>query len=147
MRLSRFEVRWAETVGRTLIPRGSVGGTSDAVAVGTALAAEVRDSTWYIALLIRFGLWVVWLCPPFVLGGLRTFASLSEADGCTALERLLGSRVYPVRMAINFLKIALCGQLLGELAFLQRLDAYALAQPSKPLAAEVPEVEPARSAS
>lgn len=145
VKLTGFEVRWAESIGRALIPRGAAGGTCDAVQVGPALDREVRASTWYIAVLLRFGLWVSWLCPPFVLGAWRSFGGLSEADRALALERLLGSKVYAVRMAINFLKISLCGLILGEPAFLQRLDAYGLGAPQR--VAPAVEVEPARRSS
>lgn len=126
MKLRRFEVRWAETIGRALVPRGVLGGVVDDVALGEQYRLECLAPPWYGALLMRAGLWLTWFAPLWSSLRFRTFGGLDEAGREALLERLLESKSYNVRMAIMFLKITVCTLLLGDERALKQLNAYGL---------------------
>jgi hypothetical protein len=128
MKLTRFEGRWAEAVGRTLLPKGICQGALDHVDAAAYFDQELSSSAWYVALLLRLALWLTWWSPPFVLGRWHTFGGLSEAERAETLERLLTARLYELRMAVNMLKITFCGVMLGERQYLEQLNAYGLAE-------------------
>jgi hypothetical protein len=127
--LFRFEERWARAIGRALVPRGALGGALDDIDLGARYAHECAISPWYAALAFRASLWLTWLAPLWMLGRVRTFGGLDEATRVVVLERLLKHRVYFVRMAGLFLKLAICSLLLGDEATLARLGAYKLPPP------------------
>src|SRR5262245_3032986 len=108
MKLRRFEVRWAETVGRAMVPRGVLGGVTDDVGLGERFRLECLQPPWFAALLLRFSLWLTWFAPFWMRGRLRTFRGLDEAAREALLEKLLAHRSYNVRMAVMFLKLAVC---------------------------------------
>jgi hypothetical protein len=124
MKLLRFEVRWADVIGRAMLPAGLLGGVTDDVALGEEFRRECLEPPWYAALLLRASLWLTWLAPPLALGRLRTFGGLDPAGREALLEKLLGSRVYLVRATATFLKLCACMFLLGGDRVLRRIGAY-----------------------
>lgn len=126
MTLFAFERRWAAAIGRALVPAGALGGALDGIDLGARYAEECAISPWYAALAFRASLWLTWLGPVWLLGRARLFGGADEATRVVVLERLLGHRVYFVRMAALFLKLAMCTLLLGDTATLAQLGAYRL---------------------
>ena len=134
MTLTGMERRWAEIIGRTMLPKGILGGVVDEVSPGDRYAEETRTTASApVAFLYRVALLMVWFCPPFMLTRACTFGSLSEAERVQALEALLSSRIYEVRMIATVLKITVCGTVLSERAVLVKLNAYGLAEAPLPL--------------
>ena len=127
MKLRRFEVRWAEIIGRALVPRGVLGGVVDDVALGEEFRRECAEPPWYAGLLLRFSLWLTWLAPFWTSFRFRTFGGLDEDAREKLLEKLLEAKSYNVRMAIMFLKITVCTLVLGDERALKKLNAYGLA--------------------
>ena len=126
MTLFPFEARWAAAIGHALVPRGALGGALDSIDLGARYAEECRISPWYAALAFRASLWLTWLAPVWMLARPRTFGGVDEATRVVVLERLLKHRVYFVRMAALFLKLAICTLLLGDVPTLTQLGAYRL---------------------
>lgn len=124
MRLRRFEVRWAATIARALLPAGLLGGVVDDIDVGEAFRRECLQPPWYAALLLRASLWLTWFAPLVLKRGLRTFGGLDGAAQDQVLERLLGSNVYVVRATAMFLKLTACMVLLGDERVMRRIRAY-----------------------
>ena len=129
MTLFPFEERWAAAIGGALVPRGALGGALDAIDLGARYAHECAISPWYAALAFRASLWLTWLAPLWMLGRVHTFGGVDEAARVAILERLLKHRVYFVRMAALFLKLAICTLLLGDVPTLTQLGAYKLQPP------------------
>ena len=127
MTLADFERRWAETIGRALLPAGTLDGATDAIDIGARYAEECAISPWYAALAFRASLWLTWLTPLWMLGRPRTFGGVDGETQVALLERLLKHRVYIVRMAALFFKLAVCTLLLGDEPTLAQLGAYKLA--------------------
>jgi hypothetical protein len=125
-----FEIHWAETIGRTLVPRGALDGATDGIDFGARYAEECRISPWYAALAFRASLWLTWLAPVWMLARPRTFGGLDGDARVVVLERLLKHRVYFVRMAVFVMKLAACSLLLGDEATLAGLGAYQLVPPA-----------------
>jgi hypothetical protein len=136
--LSRREVRWAESVGRTIAPRGLLGGVVDDVDLGALFREECRVSPWYVALLMRFSLWLTWLAPIWRRGRLRTFGALAVDEREALLEALLQSGRYSLRLAAMFLKLSVCTLLLGDARALGRIGAYRLREADRPLTLKSP---------
>ena len=126
MKLLPFEERWAGTIGHALVPRGALGGALDAIDIGARYAHECAISPWYAALAFRASLWLTWLAPLWMLGRVHAFGGVDGETRVVVLERLLKHRVYFVRMAALFLKLAICGLLLGDETTLAQLGAYKL---------------------
>ena len=126
MTLFPFEERWAGLIGHALVPKGALGGSLDAIDIGKRYADECAISPWYAALAFRASLWLTWLAPLWMLGRLRTFTGVDGATRVAILERLLKHRVYFVRMAALFLKLAICTLMLGDVSTLRRIGAYKL---------------------
>ena len=126
MTLFPFEERWAGAIGHALVPPGALGGRLDGIDIGARYAHECAISPWYAALAFRASLWLTWLAPLWMLGRPRTFGGVDGETRVAVLERLLKHRVYFVRMAALFLKLALCGLLLGDEPTLAQLGAYKL---------------------
>ena len=128
MALRGFEKRWAETIGRTIAPRGVLGGVTDEVDLGGLFSEEHRDSPWQAAFLLRLSLWITWLAPPFVMGRFHTFGGLAEADRERLLDKLLDSPRYYVRLAALFLKLETTTLLLGNQRTFEQLGAYGMGE-------------------
>jgi hypothetical protein len=126
MKLLPFEERWAGTIGHALVPKGALGGALDAIDIGARYAHECAISPWYAALAFRASLWLTWLAPLWMLGRVHAFGGVDGETRVVVLERLLKHRVYFVRMAALFLKLAICGLLLGDEPTLAQLGAYKL---------------------
>ncbi|HET6284358.1 MAG TPA: hypothetical protein VFH73_25600 [Polyangia bacterium] len=124
MKLRAFEVRWADAIGRALLPRGILGGVVDTIDLGDEFRRECLEPPWYGALLLRASLWLTWFAPPLLMRRLRTFGGLNSADRELLLEKLLDSRVYLVRATAMFLKLSACVLLLGDERVLRRVGAY-----------------------
>jgi hypothetical protein len=121
-----FEARWAATIGQALVPKGALGGALDKIDLGARYAEECAVSPWYAALAFRASLWLTWLAPLWMLGRLRTFGGVDGETRVAVLERLLKHRIYFVRMAGLFFKLAICTLLLGDEPTLAGLGAYKL---------------------
>ncbi|HEX6838786.1 MAG TPA: hypothetical protein VF334_19545 [Polyangia bacterium] len=126
MTLFPFERRWAAAIGRALVPAGALGGSLDQIDIGARYAEECAISPWYVALIFRASLWLTWLAPLWLLGRAHTFAGVDDETRVVVLERLLKHPRYTVRMAGLFLKLTLCGLLLGDEPTLARIGAYKL---------------------
>jgi hypothetical protein len=124
--LFAFERRWAATIGHALVPPGALAGALDNVDVGARYAEECAISPWYAALAFRASLWLTWLAPVWMLGRMRSFGGVDADTRVVVLERLLKHRRYELRMAALFLKLAICGMLLGDAPTLAQLGAYKL---------------------
>lgn len=131
MTLSRFETRVAEVVARALIPRGTLGGATDAADVAELFREECRTSPWYAAMLLRISLWLAWFAPLWILRRFSTMGGLAQADRERVIEALLKSRFYQVRLALMYLKVTTCALLLGDERVLARIGAYRLREPTR----------------
>ena len=116
-------------IARTFVPLGSLAGTTDVLDAGPLLAEDDSHSPWHASLLLRAAIWLVWLAPLWTLRALRFFGGLGEDDRALLLEELLHHRAYPVRQAVNYLKLVSCSVTLGSLQVLKHLEAYRLAGP------------------
>ena len=130
MTLAPFERRWAATIARALVPEGALSGALDQIDVGARYAEECAVSPWYAALAFRASLWLTWLAPLWMLGRLRPFTGVDGETRVVILERLLKHQRYVLRMAALFLKLAICGMLLGDVPTLAQLGAYRLRKPA-----------------
>lgn len=119
--MTGFERRWASTIASALVPRDALDGALRDIDVGARYEEETRASPWTAALVLRAALWIVWLSPfP------RTFGGLDEQQRVARLERLMKSKLYPLRMLMMVLKLTICQSLLGDEATLGQLGAYDL---------------------
>ncbi len=132
MELRPFEQRWAQIIGRALLPVGLCEGVVDDVDFGERWQDETRRSRWDSALLLHVSLWLAWLAPLWMLRGLHTFGGLDEKRRVEVLESLLKSRRYLIRMAALFLKLTATSLLLGDERALKQLGAYEYAR-EKPI--------------
>lgn len=137
MRLLGFEVRWAQQVGRVLVPRGSLGGVVDDLDLGLALQREVVDAPWYAVLLLHASLWMLWFSPLLFRFQPRTLGSLPPAEQEALLETLFKHKSYEVRMIATYMKITVCTWALGDMRVIDRLGAYT---PPARLPARIPEL-------
>lgn len=126
MRLTGFEKRWADAVGRCLFPKGVLGGTADELSLGQELDAFRSLSPWWTAIVIRLALWIVWFSPPFYGPRFGTFGGLSEDEREQCLERVLVARSYSVRELGMLLKMGFCHAGIGSERTLRYLGAYRL---------------------
>jgi hypothetical protein len=124
MKLLGFEQRWADVIGRVLVPRGALGGVMDALDAGALFAEDCASSPAMAALSIRLALWAVWFAPLFKRG--RTFGGLSPVKREETLEAMLVSRVQLMRMLAQLVKLVMVSQLLGDLRALKSMGAYGL---------------------
>jgi hypothetical protein len=129
MKLRRFEVRWADTIGRALLPRGILHGTVDHVDLGELFRLEALEPPWYTAIVLRLSLWLTWFAPFWLYGQLATFGGVDDDTREGLLEKLLDSRHYMIRMAAMFLKLTACTLLLGDERALADVGAYDLVRP------------------
>ncbi len=131
MKLFAFERRWAATIGHALVPPDAPGVADfhlERIDIGARYADECALSPWYVALIFRASLWLTWLAPLWLLGRLHTFAGVDGETRVVVLERLLKHRRYTVRMAGLFLKLTMCGLLLGDEPTLAQIGAYKLSR-------------------
>ena len=109
--LLAFERRWLSAVFDTLIPAGTEG--------GLALGARDVPLDGFVDELERFApsrvlwglrltLWVLSLCPLFVIGRFRTFVGLDTEERLAVLAKLRESDVYLVREIPLFFKMVGC---------------------------------------
>jgi hypothetical protein len=129
MKLTAFEVEWAGVIARAIIPDGTLG--IDTAGLGPALAEEIERAPWWSHLVIRLGLWLVWLAPLRAFPP-RTFGGLDEEARARAFERLAGARSYAVREAVMLVKLNTCLVALGDEAVLARVGAYDLGERRRP---------------
>lgn len=127
MNIAAFERRWAQAIGRALVPAGALDGATDGIDIGARFAEECAGSPWYAALAFRASLWLTWLAPVWMLGRPRTFGGVDGATQVALLERLLKHPRYVMRMSVFVLKLAVCTLLLGDEPTLAQLGAYKLA--------------------
>lgn len=122
MRLFAFERRWAGAIARSLVPAGTLGGTTDGLDAGALLADDCVGAPWHSVLLLRMAIWMVWLAP---LRRGRLFGGLDEPARVAVLERLLHGP-YVVRSALLYFKLTSLSVLLGREPALARIGAYGL---------------------
>ena len=130
MRLRAFEVAWARTIGRTLLPPGLLGGAVDHVDLGREVENECAQSPWYAALVVRAALWLTWFAPLFLLRRLRTFGGLDAHRRQEVLECLLASPRNAVRATATLLKLTFCVRLLGDERVFAEIGAYEHGRPA-----------------
>ncbi len=131
MEMTTRERKWADLVGRAMVPAGLFGGTADDVDLGAEFAEECAASPWYVGLLLRASLLMTWLAPVWRHGRLATFAGVGAPEREEILEELLEHPVYQLRLAAMYLKITACSVVVGRRGVLEHLGAYGL-QPSQP---------------
>jgi hypothetical protein len=124
VRLLFFEVRWARTIGRALLPVGLLGGVVDSLDLGEALRQECLGPPWYSALVLRASLWLTWFWPLVRLRRPTTFGGLDREAREGLLEGLLAHPSYVVRAATFYLKLTVCLALLGDERVFRRIGAY-----------------------
>jgi hypothetical protein len=106
MKLSRLENTWASAALGTMFPGSSEAGLEGIAAMDVRgyLEDVMRTRPFRAVLGLRASIWLVALGPLFVLGRFATITSLSQAEREPFLDRLLGHRVYAVRMLVMLLK-------------------------------------------
>lgn len=124
MRLRQFEIRWAGTIGRVVLPLGLLRGVVDDVDLGDEVRRECAESPWYAALVLRVSLWLTWLAPLWVLRRPRTLGGLDPNLRQVVVERLLASPRYAVRAMMTLLKLTMCVRLLGDERVFAGIGAY-----------------------
>jgi len=124
-----LETRWADEISRALVMPGALDGVIDDSDFGAGYADECARSPWYVALLLRAVLWLVWL-GPLVAGPrrLRTFGELTAEEREVWLEGLLAAKPYLLRTGALLLKLTVCTVALGDLRALRQIGAYKLDQ-------------------
>jgi hypothetical protein len=128
MKLRRFEERWAQVIGRALIPEETFGGLAGQVALDRVFAQHCAESPWWTVVMVRLALWLVWFSPFLLLHQARTLGSLERPEQEALLERLLVHRAYGVREPVALLKLLFCIALIGAPSVQRRLGVYDLAQ-------------------
>jgi hypothetical protein len=105
--LSNFEVRWATAALAAFFPEASRGSLPIGVA-SLDVGGYLRDVFARVPLEPVFGLrlaiWIAGLAPLFVLGRLRTLASLDARDRERVVGALVASPIYAVRQLLIALK-------------------------------------------
>jgi hypothetical protein len=129
MALGAYEVHMAAVVTRAIIPRGVLGGVSDGDEVGARAARWIDRSTIFPHLILRAGLWVLWLWP-LLSRRPRLFSGLSPDEQARLVERVAGARSYALREMVMLVKMNACFAALGEPAALSALRAYDSAAPA-----------------
>ncbi len=101
-----FEARWRDAIVAALLPDH---------AVSPAFWDDFgRTSPIVLRLGVRAAVLALWLCPPLVLGHLRTFGGLDVAAQAVVLARVAGHRIHVVRQLIVPLKLVVAFGALGE---------------------------------
>jgi hypothetical protein len=111
MRLFDFERRWLLAVLDVLMPSGTPGGL--ALGARDVPLDRFLDELWAFAprrvlLGLRATLWVLVLCPVFVLGRFALFVSLAPQEQLAVIERLRSSDSYLVRELPLLFKMVGC---------------------------------------
>ena len=106
-----FERRWVLAILSSFAPEGSGAPGRLAPEPGEvdyfgAFHALFTEGSPLAGLGLRLGLWLVSLCPLFVLGRFSTFAGLAMGERVALLERLLESDFFPLRESTFLLKTA-----------------------------------------
>ncbi|MBK7581876.1 MAG: hypothetical protein IPI67_16915 [Myxococcales bacterium] len=109
-----FERRWLAELWATLLPSGTSGGLSIGardVDLGRFLDELLTHAPARVTLGARVCLWLLVLCPLFVIRRFVLFPSLSDDERLKVLEKLRSSDVYLVR------ELPLLFKMLGALGF------------------------------
>jgi hypothetical protein len=106
-----FERRWVLAILSSFAPEGTGGPGRLAPEPGevdyfAAFHALFTEGAPLASLGLRLGLWLVSLCPLFMLGRFSTFAGLAIDERVALLDRLLESNVFPLRESTFLLKTA-----------------------------------------
>lgn len=123
MRLWKAEQRAMLVVFDTILPSGA-GAVADPrsqprggeisgpgardVPLDRFLPVLMQRAPFQFAIGLRAALWLVLLCPLFIIGRPRTFLGLSREERTRVLDRLAASGVYALRELPNLLKMAAC---------------------------------------
>ena len=104
--LNETERVWSRAVFGTMFPGDSGLGLPPITEIGfDAFIDEVLDvSPTHVGLGLRFAVFAIAMAPPFVLGRVATFVSLSVDEREALLEKLMTSRTYLVRQLVVALK-------------------------------------------
>jgi hypothetical protein len=105
--LTRTELRWARATLETIFPANACAALPEGIAeldIEGHLQATQRRAPAEARLGIRAAIWIVAFAPLFVLGRLRTIASLSIGDRERVVRAVLASRIYFVRQLAMFFK-------------------------------------------
>jgi hypothetical protein len=111
LRLLNFERRWLLAIIATILPTG-VGerlpwGAADAP-LGSFLDDLLDSAPLKFVAGVRACVWLVVLCPPLLLGRMKTFFGLDAEDQLLVLERLKQSPIYVVREMPLMFKMIVC---------------------------------------
>jgi len=115
-RLFNFERRWLLEVIESLMPSDTGSRSSIAaseVPLGRFLDDLLESAPEKFVMGLRACLWIVVLCPPFVLRRLTTFFGLSPRERVMLMYRLRESNAYVVRELPTLLKTVGCLGLCG----------------------------------
>jgi hypothetical protein len=105
--LTQFERRWAHATLDTLFPgpdRGALPAGILDMNVDGFLDETFQRVPFEAALGLRVAFWVIALCPLFLIGKLRTIASLAPDDRLRVLMKMNGSSVYLLRGLVMMVK-------------------------------------------
>ena len=86
-----FELRWAATASRCILPQGSLGGTTDDKDLFALYEADCALAPWNANMVLRLSIWMTWFAPLWMEGRFKTFGGLSESERVLVMEKLLGS--------------------------------------------------------
>lgn len=117
-----MEQRWAVAVLEGFAPVGGPGLAPQEGEVDylTTMRKMMHASTGLAAFGLRLGLWLATFAPVFVLGKLKTMASLSRERRAELLEKLLSHRLYLIRELTLLLKLAACMAMFARPALRER---------------------------
>jgi hypothetical protein len=105
MKLTRFEMAWAEASMQAIFPGSDDGMTGiDEMGLRGFLGELMSLLPFRAALGMRVAIWLVALAPLFVLGRLRTIARLAPVDRESVVMAVATSRVYLLRSLVLILK-------------------------------------------
>ncbi len=109
--LFEFEKRWARVLFGAIVPRElhpDVPESAGELGADEVLNALYTHSSFLGSVGFRGGLWLVWLLPPFVIGGIRLFGGLSPPEANRYLTRLYHHRFYLARQLVLLMKLVAC---------------------------------------
>lgn len=124
--MTQLETHWADQISRTLVIPGALDGVIDDSDFGAGYADECAHSPWYVGLVLRGLLWLVWFGPLVAGPRRRTFGGLDAQEREAWLDRLLSADAYLLRTGALFLKLTVCTVALGDMRALKQIGAYKL---------------------
>lgn len=106
MKLTRFEIAWAEAEMQAIFPGSSDEGLTDICAMDVRgfITQTMRYMPLQAALGFRVAVWIVALAPLLLLGRLATITGLALPDREKVIARLVANKSYAIRSLVLILK-------------------------------------------